>query len=468
MLLKPLPLLTLYIYYVYCFNKQLEFIYPMGDAQIPKTSNITTKLITYTFEEAKFDQHKLAFKKIKKMLTEGPVFSNQLAIPVYQLTKTSLQLLDESALILDELTQLAAEDYSYGVEPPLTTNSVELIRTSWFHDTDFNDLRILAGHLEADKDYDFTGASDSSPQEQKIVNNMVLFHGELTKYNNDLAMLLQLFSSLRNQKITEDVEQILRDQIFQGLYLENKISSNYFRVKEKKISFQIQATVYSEIELATRHKSIPYFGQKIAGQYYSDPAGTRVYAIECKNDICAEKHPDPCGESIFHHDLSGILFNCTFVEDDTEFEITPKGIFIYKKPSAELQELLDSKDISADKRPTLVQFTGCYHLPKGNTTIHGCLNLATKQITPRFDIGLIENYFDPYFLIKIFKYLKDLPFLSLLLILPTSVILVLWSFKALCGKICCSKPTYQKTPIYDRTSRRSSITRKRRLPRQSL
>lgn len=425
----------------------------MGSAEIPQSSNITIKYISYKYEKAKFDEHKKAFASTKEMLTTGKVFGSQLAIPIYQLTKTSLELLDESTYMINELEKLSLEDYSIGLEPPLTTTVDSLARTSWFHDTDFNDLRILAGQLAVDKDYDFNGLSDTDPTEQKIVNNMVLFHGELTKYHNDLSMLLQLFSSLRNQKLTEDVRQILQEQLFTGLYLQSRITSTFFRVKDQTISFSIKAIVYSEVKIATKYKSIPYFGQKIAGQYYTDTAGTRLFAIECHNHICAEKHPDQCGQSLFSNDLTGILFNCTFATDESEFDITPKGIFVYKEPSEKLRSLLDDHGLTAQQRPFLAQFSGCYHIPQGSTTIHGCLNLPIKQITPKFDISTIDNYFDPYFLIKVFKYLKDFPLLSILLILPTSVILIMCAVKAVFCKICCSKPDYRKTPEYERAPR---------------
>ena len=159
--------------------------------------------------------------------------------------------------------------------------------------------------------------------------------------------------------------------------------------------------------------------------------------MDCTQEVCFELTPDPCGEALFEGQLDDILLNCPFTREGAEFEITDVGIFIYSEPGKELKALIKEHELEVKTYPTLIQFTGCYSLPRGNVLITGCLNLPTLQYESKYDSTVIEQYFNPFFALMILKNLQNGPLVATILLLPLSAFFCVCGLRSCIKRMCC-------------------------------
>ena len=445
-------------YSTYTFNTQLGFIFPTGQAKLPQKVDITYFMSGYWYETATFHNHLTAFDLYTDMIRNGSIFkiNNTNAVPIPQLGQSASSLMQQIRGAISKINQITGDNFTYGQQPTGRMDVFSITRKFWFPNTVLDDIKALAAQVDKDKNYALEGPLISDQKAIIISNHVIMFVTEITKYHKQIHQLAELLTNLRNRQLSEESTRILKSNMH-GVTedYETKLRPTYYLSQNNSIIFQIQSRAYKDLQSVVAYKSIPYLGHKLEGDFYSDTSGNKVFRVDCRDDLCFQKDPDSCGEAIYENDLMSILVNCTFVPDDSEFDVTPIGIFIYKSPSEELQAVLANHSLQASKVPMLAQFSGCFNLTQEHLVIESCLNLTSSQIKPKYDTDKVDKFFNPFFLVRIFKYIQNGPILTTLLVLPTALILVLCLFKAACNKMCCSKPKYERVPNYETPSRRN-------------
>ena len=454
------------------YQEKLDFLYDMGKAVLPQAVYISYKHYGFVYENATFDKHNKSLSLYTKMFNTGKMYKNTSAntAPFAELAKLAKIQIKDIQKTLGQIKSLAEEEFAYGDLPAPGTivEGEHFNRSVWLQNTKFDDIKTIAAVLDQSKNYNPSSPIEQDGKSQQYLEHLTNFMNELDKYHLEIKLLLELIITLRKKEITEDVTELLKHHLNQEEEYSIKIKPVMYYSKDYNIAFTIEVHTFHTLKEVTEYKSIPFFGHKVEGQYYSYGFNNRLFQLECQGDICHESRND-CTESLYHSDLKGILLNCTFVPDKTPFEVTPKGLFVYSAPSAEIIKLMQEHNLNATQRPMLAQFTGCFSLKQYNLNISGCFKMDEKLITPKYDTAAIDTFFHPDFIFQILSYIQDWPLFAVLTIIPTLSITVLLIIKTIIKKIfeClwqCFKPRYRPIPEFEmhpRRPRRSQRHRRR-------
>ena len=450
------------------FKPDLGFLFQVGSKMIPQKAELTVYSFSYEFEAKKFQIQSGQLKEIKEVLKTGSAF-NPLAVralPIPQLAKSITNIVTSCEDLISDLEELTEQKYTYG-RPSAVNDTINVVTDIWYVETVFSDIFKLSKSIQNNQNHNFSKEFSTDDKAKEMLNNMVLLHNEIFKYYTQMMEIIKLLTGAQQGKLSEKSKMTLDQHIFETPEdsVVDSMEITYYNSGDQTIEFEIKVIVLGELEEFLMYKSVPYMHFKVNRTYYSDTAHTRLFSLECINGICSELQEDDCGKSLFEKDLDDILINCPFSYENAQYEITTSGIFIYSTPPEDLQALLEKHDLTPENFPALVQFSDCYNLKQGNVLVSGCIDLPAKQLTSRYDQTTVEAYFNPFFLMMIWNYLKNGPFIATILILPASLFLCLCGVSTCCKRMFRSKPKYKRvhnpqhsgrTNRIGRTSRRSN------------
>ena len=428
------------------FRNDLGFLYPVAKEMLPQEAELTIYSFNYKYENSKFNLQNNTLNKIDEHLAKGKAFDSLKvkARPIPYLAKSVRGMIDSIQLLFEDLEDLTNQEYTYG-EIAAVNETKDVNTDIWFLETTFNDITRIAKNIEADKDHGFPGEFSTDATAKELLNNMILLQNEIFKHYQQLKGVLRLLTDIKTRRLSSNSKMILEQHYEKrpNNSILDSMEVTYYNSEEGSIDFEIKVIVTGDLELFTKYKSVPYLNFRINRTYYSDSANTRLFALECLNEICSEIDPDECGEALYDKELSLILMNCPFEYESARYEITTSGIFIYSTPPEDLQALMDKHKLTAEEYPALIQFSDCYKLKQGNVLVSGCLDLETKQYSSRYDQQSIDAYFNPYFIVLVWNYIKNGP-LATVLILPVSLLLCLCGFSSCCKRLGREKPKYRR------------------------
>ena len=454
------------------YKQSLKFLFPIGRSEMPTKVNIVTYGYSYIYEAIKFNTHLATMKLASRMIKEGKIFDddNTHAYPLPQVAESIERTINNSQEMIAELERTCHETHEYGTKTK-KTDVETFISKDWFPKTDFYEISKLISLIDADKNYSINRTTNSDPQVTGLINNIILLDNAFGSFFKDLVEFVKFLQAMKYQTATEGLTSKFQEH-FDSTGKDVNIDllmPVYFRSEANKLNFEVKVTSYSDNENYEIYKSVPHCGYKVEKQYYSDLSRTKTFALECHEGLCYEVTSDTCGQALTSGEIDNILRECPVKRDTAEFEITDAGIFIYSEPNHELQKLLADHEITIDTYPTLIQFSGCYELRRGNILVSGCYNLPNQTYESKYDCSTVESYVAPSFRSKLLKRIMDIPLVALVLLLPGCAVLSLCILLT-CLLICCASSksnTHQRAPprTMNQASRISLIRQPTRIQR---
>ena len=440
----------------------LGFLFPIGKAQLPQTADLTTYSFRYIFEDNKFSLQNDSLTILRNTLNTGKAFTEHplLDDSISTLAKNTALLINQTLDTVHDIKHITDRSYVHGEEAAVN-ETVVIDTDKWYPETSLYEVSRLAIMVAEAKNFSYPKDYKNSDDYRRLITNLINLNNELTKYHHQLLQFFRLIHGAQQDCISTISTQILAEHVFEipeDSFIE-QMTITYYSSGYGSLDFEVKVLVYGEMQLFESYKSVPYMKYKINHTYYSDLAHTRLFTIQCKNDLCFEVENDTCASALYLKDLTKILDSCEFEYEDIRYEITDQGIFIYSTPSDDLKALLEKHGLTTDKFPTLVQFSDCFSLKQNNLIVSGCMDLETKQFVTRYDQGPIEARLSPHLGYQVYQLMQEEPWVITMIGLPVSVIFLLCILYKCCSCMFCPKNKYK--PVID-SEAHVNYNRKRR------